>query len=75
MMSRSDAKRFVSELVSRGYTPEKADVETFMGYMGDDGSYEIRGGRIHSPMFDKESFSFRELARELELDVICPPLF
>lgn len=69
MSHRATALEFVRQLLSRGYTVERAQHESLMGYDACDGSdfsYEIRRGVIKVPVRGGDKFSFATLAKELE---------
>jgi hypothetical protein len=65
-MSRAAALKYVSELLKRGYTVEKAEAESVLGFVDANGlGYEIRRGMIRVPPFSGEKFRFRALAKEV----------
>lgn len=75
-MSRQLGKRYVEQLLARGYTVEMAREEVHTGvWEAGGGGYHISHGKVECPPFSRQTFSFEELARELERDRQQPSLF
>lgn len=68
-MSRTMALEFVRGLLESGYTAERADRESHLGFDACDGSgrsYVIQHGRMQVPYRgDGQKFSFRALVQEV----------
>lgn len=64
--SRGLAKRYVGQLIERGYREQDAKEEISMGMGGpNEPGYEISHGKITVPMLNGHTFNFTDLSQEL----------
>ena len=76
IVRRTIALEFVRGLLQRGYTVERAEQESTLGYDACDGSecsYSIQRGRMQVPYPGGDKFSFRALAREVSMPIAPEP--